>query len=401
MNSVSAGEISRFADRLLVKLLALAGVILLGLWFANVPPYLSLVAGFAMTQVHWVALTLVLMLAHMLAEDAWSKQVSGPLVIWWCAVVGMNLLWYIGSGGGDSSVLNQRLLALIFFAMAYLYLASFPEVVMALRRLFAWLAVMGVAFSAYDMTHPFTFVPADHEFAHIGRASGIYVNPNSAGAAFVLAMTLSVGTMAQKWRGLFISVCALGVLLSFSRAAMVAFVIAGLGLLWTREISWRTARSALILLGSVIATLTIFLWPMVSELLSSDAMSRLLWFLDPTVGADFSQKERQFLAEQGWEQFVSSPLWGNGVGSTELWSLRASTHNQYIQFLSDFGLLGLFIMPALAVILVWRPGLKAGPHSVVAASILFFCIASHNMLTEYYWLVAFAVAAVIGRKPSP
>jgi O-antigen ligase len=376
----------------MVKALCFAVVAVLGLWFANVPTYLGLVLGFPVTQVHWVLLTAALMLVHMLARDAWDRRINMPLVVWWCSVVLMNLVWYIGIGGGDPAVLNQRLLALAFFAIAYLYLASFPEIGLSLRRLMAWLALVAVTFSAYDITHPFSFVPAGHEFAHIGRAAGMYVNPNSAGAAIVLAMVLSMRTVNERWRGPFIAACALGVTLSFSRAAMLAFVIAGVGLLWTRELSWRSARNALLLLGGAVASLAIFLWPVVSELLSSDAMNRLLWFLNPTEGGDFSQNERQFLAEQGWEQFVGSPLVGNGVGSTETWSLRSSTHNQYIQFLSDFGILGLFIMPALAAIIALSSR-RGGTHSIVAVSILFFCLASHNMLTEYYWLVALAVAA--------
>ncbi len=180
---------------------------------------------------------------------------------------------------------------------------------------------------------------------------------------------------------------------------MIGFAIAVAGMLWTRELSWQAARSALFVLGLLFAALGAFLWPVISELLSSDAVHRLFWFLDPTESVDFSQKERQYLAEQGWEQFIRSPLWGNGVGSTELWSLRASTHNQYIQFLSDFGVLGLAIMPALALI-VWRPGKPVGAHAVVALCILFFGLASHNMLTEYYWLVAFALAAVVRGEQS-
>jgi O-antigen ligase len=100
------------------------------------------------------------------------------------------------------------------------------------------------------------------------------------------------------------------------------------------------------------------------------------------------------LAERGWLQFVASPLFGNGLGSTELWELRTSTHNLYIMLASDFGLVGWLVLPVLLLAAV-RRDITTLPGGVAAVFLLLWGLVSHNVLGEYYILIAISLMAAI------
>jgi O-antigen ligase len=145
----------------------------------------------------------------------------------------------------------------------------------------------------------------------------------------------------------------------------------------------------------------IFVWPVVSDAIGGAAgIERLLWFLDPEGRADFSADERTYLAEMGWQQFLDHPLLGNGIGSTELWMHRSSTHNQYLQLLSDFGIAGAIIVPGLIGTIAFRRDGIQKATLIVIVCVALWGLVTHNMFTEYYWLVAIALVAAISGSTS-
>jgi O-antigen ligase len=141
-------------------------------------------------------------------------------------------------------------------------------------------------------------------------------------------------------------------------------------------------------------------WQILSATLESEfnidpsfVTDRLLWILDPEGRSDFSQAERLQLAEQGWRQLLASPIFGNGVGSTEFWQLRSSTHNLYLMLGSDFGVAGLLVLPFLLLAALRGQWRAAGGGAAAAVFLLFWGLLSHNVLTEFYCLVAISLIA--------
>lgn len=392
----SASFPSKYIDCALQRMLLLSSAFVFAFWFANVPGYLDLIVGSGLTQIHWIAITLALIVLSAIARDSWGVQLNFSLIVWWIVLVAMNLIWFILDGGGEPLVIFARIASLFFLAIAYFALASSPDLVDRLRRLVAGVVLLSVVLNCYQLPNPYAFVPAGHEFAMVGRAAGIYVNPNSSGAAVVLGMVLSAGVIAPRWRGWFVVIAGVGVILTLSRAAVLGYFVAMMGLAFVGVLSKRTLLFIAALAVVIAAFSVVFIWPLVEGFVGgTDGIERLLWFLNPEERSDFSANERTMLAEEGWQQFVNRPLLGNGVGSTELWALRASTHNQYLQFMSDFGIAGALILPAMIGAIVLRKGPVNKSATVAMVCVALFGLVSHNIYNEYFWLLGIALAAAL------
>jgi O-antigen ligase len=264
------------------------------------------------------------------------------------------------------------------------------------------MVLLAVVMNMWDITHPFTLVPADSKFANAGRAAGFFINANQAGAALVAGFALSVSVLPRRWRTAYLVLVALGVGLTFSRAAILGLVLVSCLLAFSgRTLSLRQIAAAIVVVGG----LTWITWLLVSTELQDRfhidpevALDRLLWVLDPTGRSDFSQAERLAVLERGWGQFLASPFLGNGVGSTELWDADAATHNTYVQLASDFGVIGLFALPAIVLTAIGRWSGRLTDAVVTALFTLFFGLFSHNGLSEFYLVLIISLVAALSRR---
>ena len=366
--------------------------------FSNLPISLGIFVVPALQPLHWIAALSALTLL-MLARPA-SADIDRPLAfpVAMLAYLALCLATYVLQGGGDPVVLRQRLLGVVVAVLGYLCFTSSDRALLAARRALVWVVLFSVAVNVYDITHPLSLVPADSEFATLGRAAGFFMNPNQAGAALILGFALSLGAVPPRWRVLYSVIVAGGVALTLSRGALVGLALVFAALIF----EGRTLRGGQI---AKVAALTVgagyVFWLVFSAELQSRfnidpalVLDRILWILDPSGRADFSQEERVDLAERGWLQFVASPYFGNGLGSTELWELRTSTHNLYLMLASDFGIVGWFILPLLLIAVV-RRSVLALTGGVAAAFLLFWALLSHNVLSEYYILLAISLMAAV------
>src|SRR5262249_8994780 len=124
-------------------------------------------------------------------------------------------------------------------------------------------------------------------------------------------------------------------------------------------------------------------------------------FFKTLEASDDAARERRDVAVKAWGMFLDRPLQGNGLGSTVQWSERASTHNMFLYFMADHGLLGAFILPALMIVVLWgRSTISQGPHWAFCIFTLWYSFFSHNILVESYYLIGFAFFAMGGITPS-
>jgi hypothetical protein len=298
-------------------------------------------------------------------------------------------------------LLRQRLLSVAVCGASYLVFAANSAALHAARRVLVVMVVLAALVNAYDITHPFALIPADSELAEWGRAAGFFINPNQAGAALVAGFTLSVGVVAPRWRPAYLVLVAIGVALTFSRAAILGLVLVSVALVFRgRSLSFRQLVTAVI----VIAGVSWITWLLVAAELQDRfhidpdvARSRLFWILDPSNPSDPSESERMTLIERGWTQFLGSPFLGNGLGSTEDWDVRTSTHNEYVMQASDFGVLGLFVLPAFVLAAVGTRRVALTDAVVTGLFLLFWGFFSHNILSEYYLLLTISMVAALSR----
>ncbi|MGE3459388.1 MAG: O-antigen ligase family protein [Kofleriaceae bacterium] len=390
---------SRGAERVIVWFT----ILFVGIFYSNLPIYGGLFLWPVPQPLHWI-LIFVGCIALTWALTPWRSLPLPPPVVTWLAIyVSMCLIWTLFIGAGDPDVFAKRFLSLSLFLAALVLFCRSGDAVTAARRTILGLTILGVAINAYDISHPFFFVPAHSELALLGRASGLYANPNLSGAALVLGLILTIGIVPQRWRIPYLITVAAGVVTTLSRGAMVGYALSVLALYARGLISTRQMLAATFF-GSITAWITwLFVVPaLIGDLnLNLDVLlDRIMWILDPASGADFSQAERVVLAEKGWALFQSAPLLGNGVGSTELWAERTSTHNLYIMLMSDFGVLGILVFPALILATVaGRSTLADGLRPAFVIFMILWGTVSHNILTDHFMMIGIALMAAMCFPP--
>jgi O-antigen ligase len=187
-----------------------------------------------------------------------------------------------------------------------------------------------------------------------------------------------------------------GVLLTFSRGAM---------LIWILLVGWMLFRNQLpqnhgIGWFFMLMVVGLFTGLQGEEIirgfnLPPQLMERLEWFKNPLENkgdAEGSSGARQEMAENAMEMFLQRPLTGYGVGSTITWSFPISTHNMYLANMADHGLIGVLLLPGLALAVVWGArGVAKGLVPAFVSTILIWGIFSHNLLDERYILLSFAL----------
>jgi O-antigen ligase len=371
--------------------------------FSNIPVYVGIFVFPLVQPLHWIAAlsALTLLMLARPASTSRDRVLGFPVAM--SVYLALCLATYVAQGGGDPVVLRQRFLGVLVAVLSYFCFTASERALLAARRILVWVVLFSVAVNVYDITHPLTLVPADSEFATLGRAAGLFMNPNQAGAALILGFALSLGVVAPRWRVVYAVMVTGGVVLTLSRGALVGLALIYAVLMFEGKTLRRGQVTKVVALTAGAGY--VFWLVFAAELLSrfsidpSLVLDRILWILDPTGRADFSQEERVGLAERGWLQFVASPYFGNGLGSTELWELRTSTHNLYLMLASDFGIAGWFVLPLLLLAAVRRDVLSL-TGGVAAAFLLFWALLSHNVLSEYYILLAMSLMAAVSASGS-
>lgn len=369
---------------------------------SNLPIYVGTFVMPAIVPLHWIAALLLLTAMTLFVGDRemldWPLTFPAVLLAYAC----LCLAWYVAQGGGDPVVLRQRLLGLGVCGVTYLVFSSSTKALLAARKSFMFIVLLSVAVNFWDITHPYSLIPHDSEFATVGRAAGFFINPNQAGAALVIGFVVTIAIVPEKWRVPYIVAVAAGVAITWSRAAILGFVLACIGLSVGKGLLSRRQVLHAALIGAALAWIT---WMLVAAEIQQRfnidpaiVMDRVLWILDPSGRADFSQSERLYLMQRGLDQFYASPVAGNGIGSTELWAERTSTHNLYIMLASDFGVLGLFVLPVIVLAAMGSLPSRSREATVGGAFLLFWALFSHNVLGEFYLLIGIALLAAMARE---
>lgn len=293
------------------------------------------------------------------------------------------------------------ILGVVLQGVAYLGLALFlfadPAALKAARTGVTWCVIAGVFLNIVDFTHPLLFSPL------VGRASGLYLNPNISALALVLGLIATIDSVSRKYRTIYVLLVCLGVLLTLSRGGLAGLSVALLGLIWTRRLVWSRVTIAA-------ALLMVFVWVGIllagaqdtvavgAQQLGEQQLGRLM-----SQSTDFSTRVRIEVAKAGWFEFLGSPLIGAGIGRTFLWSFPSSTHNMYLRGLAEMGILGGLAFPAVALCAtLGLPADRKAVGRVFLAAWLVIGLASHNMLEErpeLTVLAMFAAEAIVARAP--
>lgn len=306
----------------------------------------------------------------------------------------------IGLGFGWSSQSHMAAQALITGCEAMVLLVAFLQIfrepaaaTMASKAMVA-VTIIGVALNVVDY-----FLPSIWQFTNVpGRAAGLYENANLSGSYLVLGMVIAVWQVPRAWRIAYCVVIGLGVLLTFSRSAMILWAVAVFMLAWYRQFPWSRSTSVLMVGGVVVAVaLAIVLGQLTGVLeavglrgrLDANTMARL-------TGSFFGQRDqstvgRLYIAQQGLKALMESPFIGIGTGGTEEWRAGGGTHNLFVRFGAELGAAGLLLLGWL-VFTLWRAGTPLA--RMVAVLFVITSMFTHNSLDEPAMMIVLALGVL-------
>ncbi|PJF35992.1 MAG: hypothetical protein CUN49_07710 [Candidatus Thermofonsia Clade 1 bacterium] len=219
------------------------------------------------------------------------------------------------------------------------------------------------------------------------RASGLSMHANYLGGYLMLALfaALCLAVQARRRLGRILSgalgaLCALGMLGTLSRSALLSTAIGSLPIAW---IAWRAlnrpARRSMLILSSagVLIGIAFVLFATRGELVTRFFSGREFFFRD------------------SWTVIQSAPLFGVGAGNLmyEVWlnvgmtpGPKLPVHNVYLYIWAETGLLGLTIFGAALLLNLSRLRPRYGAaHFIIGCGVL--ALAAVSLFDNYTWAV--------------
>ena len=317
-----------------------------------------------------------------------------PLCVWLYAFTLWVIVSYLASS--QSAAATQTLvtrLEMVLVLASFACFLGWPGMRRRVALVLALVTVAGAVLTLYDFLHPtFSKVP--------GRGAGIYYNPTIAGLLLTLSMTAAFDALGRKARWLLVLLTAAAVFVTFSRGSWIVFTVSALWLVWSGRLAAGRARPALVL--SAVAVVGALAYGVVSgdlhrlvaatpvaEYVDESTLSRLS--LVANLG-EASAEERQSILRFSLSEYLrGNPLFGHGLGHTADWDFRVSTHNMYLLFLVEGGLVGLGLYLALLGLL-WRQARGLG--RLIVAQLVIHGLFTHNLMDSPGRILFFAIAAL-------
>lgn len=326
------------------------------------------------------------------------KYLSKPLIAWCFLYTSISVI-YLTHFTNWSEIaiqeLDTRILSVIYLVTMHLIFSEHS----AVQRVAIWaivvIAIITTINNFIELTNPAFFGGVNTT----GRPAGFYLNPNIAGGSLICSMIFCVNIIPRKLRLPFIFIVGIGALVTFSRGAIISWILVVIFFTYKRVISLNKVFFGIgfigalqIFIGSALLTTTLE----EMNILNDNISGRLVWFQDPSSRDADDDTSRLDILEIGWYKFIKSPIIGNGLGTTHSWSAGLSTHNIYFNLIIDHGFLGILIMPMLVYAVIKGACGKIKDISFVYAGfILLWGIFSHNVLDERYMLTTFSLMAAM------
>jgi hypothetical protein len=323
------------------------------------------------------------------APDRAIAAARAPLVPWLVGFFALTSAWAVFATAVPGSVgaLVERYRAMLFLLAFLVVFQPGPGRRAAALALCAGV-VLATAMNVAEALGLVQLFPFPGRVA--GRSSGLYDNTNAAGLDIALGLAAALGCVPRRWRVSLVIVGAVGVALTFSRSSVLAFAAMLVAVTSLRVVRLGRLVAVALLVGAILVWFSQDAARMLEDtgVLNDNTWSRL------RLAADDSGRIE--VARRAWELFLRSPLIGNGIGATSDWDVGIQTHNEYLFFAADHGLLGFLVVPAAALALALG-GRAAIP---VALVLLVAGVFSHGLFSERPILTVIAFAGA-GRSVAP
>jgi O-antigen ligase len=366
------------------------GIVLVGLFGTDLSLF-----GF---EHHWLPEPVAFYAGFGLAAAllAWFRPEAARVLaasrfaLWLVCFLGVSLAWFFMTiqDAAYWAFLRQRLYSLGFITTCVLVL-SFPEARRTARAALVGAVLLGVGLNLVDAAQPLTFTP------FLGRSTGLYLNPNVAGAALVMGALAAWEIVPERWRALFYGLVLLGVLPTFSRSAILLALLLGPALCWAGQMGWKGWGLAVLVAGGLAVCAAAML--AASGLIPADGAVMQDLVLRVSLSADdYSTEDRLLVLREALAMISRAPWLGHGTGASYLWALDRSSHNMYLNLMVDHGGWAGLLLPALFASLARRTvlcGLYLACWAILG-------LVSHNLLDETAFMALLAFTPYLGETSS-
>lgn len=353
---------------------------------------------------YWLFGFLILSIPLSLSLLAKREYIPKPLLLWCAIYFGMSCLAILISPTiPEMQLLEDQIRSILFLVLMLVLFSEHAIVQKAVKITILIVSFFNVCCFIYEFFNPLTF-GAIHSY---GRAAGFYIDANEAGCALVLGMIFCIDLFKPKFRLLFALIIMLGILVTLSRGAILAWVVVILffmvkKIIPTYQISFLGLAIAtfLIILTSQLNNLDNFKAADGTPLFNDDTLARVEFLVDP-----FSEEQdtsRLLLVEDAWRSFSEQPFVGKGLGGSankKYISARGKPqkpHNTYLTLMIEYGFLGFLLYPGLILATIWKAQGQAKNIGVAfAVLLLVWGIFSHTTLTSYFILLSVAYMATL------
>ncbi len=319
------------------------------------------------------------------------------------------LLLYISGRYIDTAALNDELGITLFYAVCFISLIclSRSQVFPFAKMLLLWLLIVALVLNLID----FTTGNPDIFSSIVGRASGLYVNPNIAGLVLAISYVLVHKDILKSFRLILFVLFVLAMLSTASRAgllylALIVFylLVSGYFFIWTKKAFF---------INAVIMLSVLIFWASIQQgtnqiMAEISDVSRVFEtrfsnFVQIMQGDESSldrEEDTRFTLLIGHARlYLENPVLGNGLGfsrSQVLTGFKDASHNVYLHLLNEYGIIGLlfylyFIYKSLGGEVLKPHNTNFEPHLLLLIVFLggFF---SHNLNRFYSVAILLAYA---------
>ena len=297
---------------------------------------------------------------------------------------------------------RTRILSELFLLIMCLIFSRYPKIQNLTRAAICVAVLLAIFNNIREVSDPLAFQGINNT----GRAAGYYLNPNRTGCALMLGMIFGIGILPKQLRMPFALLIIFGIFLTFSRGAILAWFMVMAIFIQAGVISRKQWLSWVVGIVTIISVVS----PIISNIDINELQrtglinvgmenitGRLEWFQNPLANKEDSGDSRLEVVMTAWNMFVEHPILGNGIASTRnLNNWGISTHNMYLLFVTEHGILGIFILPLLVYVVTWKSRGETKHIGLAFSSfILLWGLFSHNIVEERYILISFSLMAAM------
>jgi len=370
--------------------------------FSNIINYYHFIGKLPITSVT-LFIVISIYTFFLLLKNQNYNFIKMPIFIWIMFYFFIIMFWYLLPNNEYSpEELRRKILTILSYFIFTIFIFYDKDNLKTVKKAVFFATILAIFNNIYHFFNPFAFISHLNIEGAYGRSFGFYMNPTIAGGIIIVGMILTIDIIKKEYRIWYILFAFIAVFLTFSRSAILGFLLVYFLLTMKKLINFKyTVLLPIIILVSINLSLP-FLQSYIEntyENTSANLFNRIAWFVSPSHHTDESQQEREFVAKEALKMFSEHPLIGKGLGTTVHWKYRVSTHNIYLTNLAELGFIGLSIFPLLIYSVIKQSkGITRNQLFVFAFFVLFIGFFSHTILDQLFSIFSYALAANMSFK---